>query len=103
MSAARALRPEAVVEPAPGQVSTDLGDETAILHMESGRYYALDPVASRVWELLVDKPSVERLLDALLEEYEVEREECRHDLDVLLRDLESRRLVVVTEGEGVGF
>lgn len=33
-------------------VASDIDDEKVMMSVEMGRYYALDPVGSRVWELI---------------------------------------------------
>ncbi len=31
-----------------------VGNETVLLHLESGTYYGLDPMGTRIWEMLKD-------------------------------------------------
>lgn len=76
------------------QVSSDLGGEVVILDLEGSRYYGLDGVGARVWELLSESRSVAELQQALLAEYDVDEEQCRRDLELLLAGLETRGLVV---------
>jgi hypothetical protein len=40
---------DAVAVAADHQVSSQLGDETVILHLEDGVYYGLDPVGTSIW------------------------------------------------------
>jgi hypothetical protein len=90
------LPPHASVRPAAGQVSTDLGDEVAILHIESGKYFALDPVGARVWELVADERTVHDILAALLDEFDVDEARCERDLTQLLLELEEKGLVEIS-------
>jgi len=86
-----------IVVASESQVSAKLAGESAILNLDSELYYALDPVGSRVWELLREPCSVASIRDELLNEYEVEAERCERDLIALLQDLESNGLVTVTD------
>jgi hypothetical protein len=81
------------------QISSQLGEETVILHVEDGVYYGLDPVGTSVWRLLQEPRAVAEIRDLIVEEYEVDPERCERDLDALLRDLAERRLIEVSEPE----
>ena len=77
------------------QVSCDLLDEVALLHLDSGVYYGLDPVGGRVWHLIREPARVADLRDRLLAEYEVEPGRCESDLLALLGRLAAEGLVEV--------
>jgi hypothetical protein len=85
----------AAVRPGQGQVSTDLGEEVAILHIESGKYFALNAVGARVWDLVANGSTVDDILAALLREFDVDAERCERDLTQVLLELEERRLVEI--------
>jgi hypothetical protein len=76
-------------------VSCDLGEEAAILHMRSGVYYGLDPVGARIWKLLDQPRTVEDLRAVLVDEYDVEPGKCESDLMVLLEKLRTEGLIEV--------
>jgi hypothetical protein len=76
-------------------VSCDLGEEAAILHMRSGVYYGLDPVGARIWKLLDQPKTVEDLRAVILDEYEVEPAKCESDLLGLLEKLRAEGLIEV--------
>lgn len=78
------------------QVFADLGGEVAILNLSDGVYYGLDPVGSRIWELIQQPKIVNDICDTLLVEYEVEPERCEYDLLALLEDLAAHNLIKVT-------
>lgn len=74
------------------------GGETAILHIPAGTYYGLDPVASRVVELLRSPMTPDQLADAVTAEFEVDRETALADILSFVRSLARRRLVRVELG-----
>jgi len=76
-------------------VSCDLEDEAAILDLKEGIYYGLDPVGARIWKLLQKPVKVGKILETLLEEYEVGEEECRGDLMELLEEMKDNGLVKI--------
>jgi hypothetical protein len=69
-----------------------IDEEVVIMSIANDRYYGLDPIASRVWELLREPLSLDELCGRLMEEYEVSPEVCRADTLELLWALEERRL-----------
>jgi hypothetical protein len=66
------------------QVSTNIKDETVLLQLDSGKYFSLNRVGTVIWEQLKAPISVSELVDAVLDRFEVEREQC---------DADTRRLI----------
>lgn len=75
------------------QISCDLLGEAVILDLKSGIYYGLDEVGARIWALLQEPRQVNEILNALLEEYDVDLPRCEIDLIGLLRQLRAVGLV----------
>ena len=78
---------------ADGVAFRELGEESVLLHLGTGRYFGLDPVATRMWSVLAEAGTVEGAMAVLAEEYEVERDRLRRDLAELVEELAQRRLV----------
>ena len=87
-----------VVAAVADQVSCDLEGEAAVLNLKTGVYYGLDDVGASVWRMLNEPRRVDELVDALLGEYEVDREECQRDVIALLGELAVRGLVEINDG-----
>lgn len=84
---------------AEGQVSSNVGEEVAILELKAGTYYGLDAVGARVWELVQQPTRVSEIRDTLLDEYEVAPDRCELDLLMLLQELAKEGLVEVRDEE----
>jgi hypothetical protein len=79
------------------QIASKVAGETVILNHNKGAYYGLDEVGVLVWDALEKGPqTLDGLCEAVLAEYDVEKEECKSDVDALLKDLISERLVEIT-------
>lgn len=87
-----------VVAAAADQVSCDLEGEAAVLNLKTGVYYGLDEIGTSVWRMLNEPRRVDELVDALLGEYEADREECQRDVIALLGELAVRGLVEIDDG-----
>lgn len=99
MSSTPALSRERILRRATQQTSCDLGDERVLLNVATGVYYGLDPVGSRIWELLEGPRSVAVLVQSLREEYDVDAGTCERDTIALLERLLGEGLIEV-EGPG---
>ena len=75
------------------QVSTTAEGEAVILHMDSGTYYGLDRVGTRVWDLLAEPRTLAELRDAVVAQFAVEPDRAEGDLRRLLDDLRGQGLV----------
>jgi len=67
------------------------------LSLESEEYYGLDPVGARMWQLVGSEPRVGAAFEALLDEYDVDGATLARDLDGLLHELSTRKLIQLVE------
>ena len=74
-------------------MEAELGDELVALDPDAGACFGFNSVATSVWRLLAEPRSFEQLRDALLDEYDVETEQCASELRELLQDLSDKGLV----------
>lgn len=91
----RTISASSIVVAARDQISSDLAGEAVILHLNSGKYYGLDPVGARIWSLIKEPKMLSDVRDALLDEYEVEANSCERDLMELVAKLAAEGLVEV--------
>lgn len=84
---------------ATSQVSTELDGETVILDVSAGIYSGLDPVGTTVWKLLEVPVSFSKLVETMLNTYEVSKERCVNDLLLFLRELANNKLIDVSNGQ----
>ena len=80
------------------QVSSDLGGEAVILHLESGVYFGLNEVGAAIWALLREPKVVGEIEQAILSEFNVDAERCQKDVIALLRQFEADGLIEVIDG-----
>lgn len=70
-----------------------IGEEAVLLNLKSEQYFGLDPIGTRMWNVLTTSDSVQTAFDALLSEYEVAADVLRRDLTDLLEKLLAHGLV----------
>jgi hypothetical protein len=73
----------------------ELKDEAIILDLKSGVYYGLDSMGAHLWELIQSPILVREVRDLILEEYDVEREQCERDLCLFFQEMAVNGLVEI--------
>jgi hypothetical protein len=75
-----------------------LADEAVLLNLATGRYFSLDPVGARIWELLEAHGRLAEVLSGILEEFDVDEATARNDLLELAGKLRGEGLVRLVPG-----
>lgn len=70
-------------------------DELVLLGMDDGVYYGLNPVGAFIWEKINEPITINELREAILEEYDVGKDECEGDLFDLLEELADKGMIDV--------
>lgn len=95
-SGRRGVYGQAVAIPAHVHVR-EVADELVILSLESEEYFGLNPVGTRIWQLLATGDTPAGVLAAMVAEYDVDEATMARDLEALLGELSSRRLIELVE------
>ena len=77
--------------------ASEIDDEVVMMNVDSGKYYGMDTVGSRIWELIAEEIQVREVINKLMEEYDVEEEQCEKDVLEFLNELYENKLVQVTK------
>jgi hypothetical protein len=78
--------------PSKDAVFRDLDGEAVILHLDSGLYFGLNAVGTRIWQLLERDGRLTAVLDDLRAEYEAAPDVLERDLLDLVSRLVDARL-----------
>lgn len=85
------------VRPGSKVLFRDLGGEAVLLEPESGKYYGLNELGTRIWSLLQQHGQVDPTYRALLDEYDVPEDRLRGDLLGFVQVLTDRGLLETHE------
>ncbi|MBE5876496.1 MAG: PqqD family protein [Lachnospiraceae bacterium] len=55
---------------------TDLAGEKVMIDFESGKYFMIKGVGNDIWDMLQSEITPEQIIEKLLTEYDVSKEEC---------------------------
>jgi|SRR5579863_8730218 coenzyme PQQ synthesis protein D (PqqD) len=78
---------------APGVRETASEDGAALLDIEQGICFSLNPVGLKIWELLKKRYSIDQIADALADDFSVPRSQLLSDAVEFLQALEAKRLI----------
>lgn len=88
------------VEISPHVMTQGIAEELVLLDLQGEAYFGLDPVGTRMWNLLAEGACFKEVVDAMAEEYEVSEAQLESDLIDLVRRLKNEGIVsVVSTGE----
>ena len=82
-----------------GVVFRELDGEAVILNLDSGMYFGLDRVGTRIWQLIGQHGRIEPVVDVLLAEFDVAPDVLKGDVDRLLSSLVEKGLVVRSDAD----
>ncbi len=76
-------------------LSREVQGETVLLQLDSGEYFGLDEIGTRIWQLIVETGDLERVRDTLLDEYDADPAVLAADVTRLVDELTARQLIDV--------
>lgn len=66
---------------------TDLSGEKVMIDFESGKYFMIKGTGNDIWDLIQEETTVDEIVEKLLSEYDVSREECEKAVNEFLDKL----------------
>lgn len=78
-------------------LSSSVNNETVMMDVESGQYIGLDPIATRIWELLQNPMPFEKLCQTLTQEYDTNLEQCKQDVATFLKQSQQANLITIDD------
>lgn len=80
------------------QVATRIVDgEALIVLADSGQVNVLNPVGTRMWELMDGTRNVQQIADTICDEFDVAEDEAKRDLEEFVRQLIESNAIVLQE------
>lgn len=87
------MRDEQTFAPSQQAICRTVGEESVILDVDRGQYFGLDAVGTRIWQLLSEGGSNLQIAAKLAQEFDVDEEEARNDVQALLDELLQAELI----------
>jgi hypothetical protein len=68
----------------PQIIDGELDDSQIMMHLEKGKYFGLNPVGKRIWDMIQQPKSFDELIISLLNEFNVEQNQCTKEVKEFL-------------------
>lgn len=85
------------VQVSEGILFQELQGEAVLLNLNSGIYFGLDAVGTRMWQLIVEHEQLAPVVQSVVAEYDVSESQTTADLLALVARLQDQGLVTVRE------
>ena len=84
-----------IVSQKSGNIVSDMDGEKVMLSINNGKYYNLGTIGGEIWEYLEEPISIEKLVNTLLKDFDVEKSKCEEEVFTFLELLYKQDLIQV--------
>jgi hypothetical protein len=92
--------PKRVARVHPSALFREVQGEAVLLQLDSGEYFGLDPIATRIWQLIVEKGELAEVEAAMFAEFDVDKTVLSNDIGRMIDELVARRLIEIEQMPG---
>jgi len=72
---------------------TDLSGEKVMVDFDNGKYFLIKGVGNDIWDMIQDEITPNEIIEKLLSEYDVSREECEKSVMEFLEKMEGYKFI----------
>ena len=78
-------------------IDGELDNNQVMMHLDKGKYFGLNPVAKRIWDIIEEPKSFDEIRDILLAEFNVSIEQCTSEVKSFLEKAIGFDIIKVSE------
>ncbi|MBE0650714.1 MAG: lasso peptide biosynthesis PqqD family chaperone [Bacteroidales bacterium] len=78
-------------------IDGELDNNQVMLNIEKGKYFGLNPVGKRIWDLIEQPKSFPEITETLLTEFDVTKEQCEEEVRAFLDKAVQNEIIVKSE------
>lgn len=78
-------------------IDGELDNNQVMMHLEKGKYYGLNPVGKRIWDLIEQPKSFREITETLMEEFDVSKEQCESEVRAFLDKALQNEIIIKSE------
>lgn len=75
---------------------TDLNGDKVMMNLQKGKYFALNDVGGRIWDIIYKPVMVKDIINTLLNEYEVDAVICEETVMSFLEKLNDAEIISIS-------
>jgi len=78
-------------------IDGELDGNQIMMHIERGKYFGLNKVGKRIWELVEQPRTFEEITSALLSEFDVSEIQCRREVEAFIENAVGSGIIIKDE------
>ncbi len=75
-------------------LASELGDEIIMMNFETGDYINLNSVSSDIWKKSQNETTPQKIINLLLNEYEVDEQTCRNETLACIEEMIAKDVLI---------
>ena len=76
-------------------ITNEIDDEVLMMSIEDGKYYGLNAVGSEIWKLIEEPKTLEEIIPALMEIFEIDEDSCRKESLEFIESMIKNNIILV--------
>jgi len=80
-------------------IANEIEGELVMMNLKSGKYFGLNLISTRIWELIEKPVSLQQLVSQMRDEYKVTQEKCEQEVSEFIVQLKDLKMVKVYDYE----
>ncbi|MFV9656116.1 PqqD family peptide modification chaperone [Pseudomonas sp. NY15366] len=81
------LTPSSLLIRSSDLIATEMDGDIVMMHISSGQYFGISGVGPRIWALLERPITLDALIATIVNEYIVDEQTCRNDIQAFMQNL----------------
>lgn len=77
----------------PDLIAAQMDGETVMLSVTTGKYFALKGIGHFIWEFISQPVSIDEIVNAVAQRFEVDLAQARNDCEKFVKDLAANNLI----------
>lgn len=77
-------------------VEANIDGETVMMSIDSGEYFGLDPIATKIWNDIESRQKVTAICERLQNDFDVSPEQCQTDVLNFLNALSEKSIIEIS-------
>ena len=89
------IQADTLIQRSPEILHSIVDNEIIMMNIETGKYFGVDDIGGRIWELIENPMTFEALCNTLQAEYEVDEQTCIADTKEFLDTLIEKKIIAI--------
>jgi len=89
------IKSDTTIKQNPELITSEVDGERVMMDMKTGEYFGLDSIGTRIWDLIESPTKIAEIVEILINEFDVSKEQCELDTIDFIRELVDKNLVFI--------